>query len=79
MRILSGDFKKDYNFSINYNQTKNKELYEKKLNFSVIGTDSAMRRYPVHDVDKLHLAPAERADILINFTDVGSDYVKIIL
>ena len=41
---------------------------------TVIGTDSALKRYLNVTTEKLSLASAERADVLVSFQDCGSDY-----
>jgi FtsP/CotA-like multicopper oxidase with cupredoxin domain len=40
------------------------------LNFTVIGTDSALFKSAVHDVEMFNLAVAERIQILIKYDEV---------
>ena len=84
-RILNGDF--HYTFEnlrfIYANCSLNTTSCNIQLPFSVIGTDSYLRRTSVDNLRNVTLAPAERVDILINIdAKIGSikstDVIKVV-
>jgi spore coat protein A len=66
LRIMNGSNARFYRFSL-----------ENKKPFSVIGDDQGLLSAPV-TVQKIPLAPAERTDLVVDFSDMAGTHVKLI-
>ena len=71
IRILNSQFDSvftDLQFKTECNEeTNNASSCQKTLKYSVIGSDSSLFDKPVHNVDSITLASAERFELLIVF------------